>query len=52
MKVWIVWRGCYSDRSIGKIFSDVKKAEKYANELERSRQAIGEDVYIESYNVE
>lgn len=52
MKVWIVWRGCYTDRSIGKIFFDVKKAEEYANKLEENREAIGEDVYIESYDVE
>lgn len=52
MSVWVVWRGCYTDRSIGKIFSDVKKAEDYANELERNRSAIGEDIYIEEWSVE
>ena len=52
MSVWVVWRGCYTDRSIGKIFSDVKKAEDYANELGRNGSAIGEDVYIEEWSVE
>jgi hypothetical protein len=52
MMVYVVWRGCYTDRSIGKIFSKLEDAENYVTELESGRKAIGEDIYIESYNVE
>ena len=52
VSVFVVWRGCINDKSIGKIFFDVKRAEEYANALERNREAIGEDVYIEEFKVE
>lgn len=52
MKVYVVWRGCYTDRSIGKIFFNFDDAEKYVDMLEFSKQTIGEDIYIEPYNVE
>lgn len=52
MMVYVVWRGCYTDRSIGKIFSKLEDAENYVAELKSSRKAIGEDIYVEPYNVE
>lgn len=52
VSVFIVWRGCVYDKSIGKIFFNIKDAEEYANALERNREAIGEDVYIEEFKVE
>lgn len=52
MIVYVVWRGCYTDRSIGKIFSKLEDAENYVAELKSSRKAIGEDIYVEPYNVE
>lgn len=52
MMVYVVWRGCYTDRSIGKIFSKLEDAENYLAELKSNRKAIGEDIYIEPYDVE
>ncbi len=52
MIVYVVWRGCYTDKSIGKIFSKFEDAVEYVDMLEFSKQAIGEDIYVEPYNVE
>ena len=52
MVVYVVWRGCQTDKSIGKIFFKPEDAEGYVDMLESNRQAIGEDVYIEEFEVE
>lgn len=52
MKIYLVMRGCYTDRSVGKIFLSEESAKKFVAELILNNECRGEDVYIECMEAE